>query len=112
MTKLRQFRSPQGSRFCWAALVLLLGCAAARAEMADLIKSLRVAAAIAGPEARKLYLAAADEIERCHARLEIDHCHKTVGEALHRVEIPYSERTAFPDAVTCRDATIELLESP
>ena len=74
----------------------------------DLIKSLRVAAAIAGPEARKLYLSAASEIERCHARLEIDHCFKMVGEDMHRVDIPYADRAAFPDAVTCRDATISL----
>lgn len=53
------------------------------------------------------------EVERCHERLEIDHVWKIGdgGIGVARVDVPMSERAEMPDAVTCRDATIELLES-
>ena len=60
----------------------------------------------------QLFNAAADEIERCHVRLEIDHCFKHVTGTTEplRYEIPYQERGAFPDAIDCREATISLME--
>lgn len=76
----------------------------------DLITDLRIAAAIAGPNARKLYLAAADEIERCHSRLEIDHEFVMRGDGLERRAVPYNRRHEQPDAVECRDATIQFME--
>ena len=76
----------------------------------DLITDLRIAAAIGGPNARKLYLAAADEIERCHARLEIDHEFVVKGDDLVRRAVPYHLRREQPDAVECRDATIQFWE--
>ncbi|MGR3815186.1 MAG: hypothetical protein ACU0AU_13905 [Cognatishimia activa] len=77
----------------------------------DLIVDLRIAATIAGPKARELYLAAADEIERCHERLEIDHEFELVGEDLVKGAIPYAVRKDATDAVECRDMTISMLES-
>lgn len=77
----------------------------------DLICDLRIAAAIAGPNARELYLAAANEIERCHARLEIDHVGVMRGDEIVRRAVPYAERFDLPDGIDCRDATIDLLES-
>jgi hypothetical protein len=79
----------------------------------DLLADLKIAAAIAGPNARDLYLAAAAEIERCHARLEIDHHYvldKTQPNGFRRIETPYKDRATFPDAVACREATIKELE--
>ncbi|MGR3813791.1 MAG: hypothetical protein ACU0AU_06845 [Cognatishimia activa] len=76
----------------------------------DLIVNLRISAAIAGPRARELYLAAADEIERCHARLEIDHEFELVGADLVKRAIPYADRKNTMDAVECRDMTITMLE--
>lgn len=78
----------------------------------DLIEDLRFAALLAGPEARKLYWAAADEIERCHRRLEIDRMWKLGPDGGVPVTIPYAERASFPDGITCRDETISLLEGP
>ncbi|PCJ20864.1 MAG: hypothetical protein COA96_15570 [SAR86 cluster bacterium] len=77
----------------------------------DLIRKLRISSVIAGPEARKLYLAAAEEIELCHARLEIYH-HLVFGDGdeLVRRDSDYEGRHKKPDAIDCRDATIELLE--
>lgn len=49
------------------------------------------------------------EVERCHARLEIDHAF-TVGpdDQPVRYEIPMAERASMPDGIECRDATIKL----
>jgi hypothetical protein len=47
---------------------------------------------------------------RCHARLEIDHAFKLEGDELVRFELPLAERSEYPDAVECRDATIAELE--
>ena len=47
------------------------------------------------------------EITRCHARLEIDHVFRLKDGKLIRVEVPMAERLSIPDAVTCRDATID-----
>ncbi len=67
-------------------------------------------------DARAALMGNAAEIERCHARLEIDrlwHCRAIGGsdEAgnLSREEIPMSERGDFPDGITCRDETIKML---
>ena len=49
------------------------------------------------------------EIERCHARLEIDHCYVMRGKKLIRKPLSWKERLAFPDAVACRDDSIELM---
>lgn len=51
------------------------------------------------------------EIARCHARLEIEH-YFTMGEEgeFVRHEMTMEERVTFPDAVTCRDATIAALQ--
>lgn len=66
---------------------------------------------MAGPEARKLYLAAANEIERCHARLEIDYEFVLVRGELVKVPITYAARKDATNAVECRDMTISMLES-
>lgn len=52
------------------------------------------------------------EIERCHARLEIDHIWQAPvdGGELVRVEIPYPDRKSEVDGIECRDATISGLE--
>lgn len=49
------------------------------------------------------------EVERCHARLEIDHAF-TAGpdDQLVRYEIPMAERASMPDGIECRDDTIKL----
>jgi hypothetical protein len=53
-----------------------------------------------------------EEIDRCHARLEIDHVFTGGGKqedgGFLRVEVPMGERKSLPDAVACRDDTIEL----
>lgn len=53
------------------------------------------------------------EVERCHARLEIDHmwqANDTDPMLSVCVDVPMEERSSVPDAVRCRDATIQLLE--
>ncbi len=52
--------------------------------------------------------AAADEIQRCHERLEIDRIFKLGGE---REDVPLEERLSMPDGIECRDATISLIEA-
>jgi hypothetical protein len=49
------------------------------------------------------------EVERCHARLEIDHAF-TAGpdDQLVQHEIPMAERASMPDGIECRDDTIRL----
>jgi hypothetical protein len=53
-----------------------------------------------------------EEVDRCHARLEIDHVFTGGGKqedgGFLRVEVPMGERKSLPDAVACRDDTIEL----
>lgn len=62
---------------------------------------------------------AAEEIERLTSRvqhledrLEITHAWQCTADdtELKRIEIPPEERDSFPDGITCRDATIKLLE--
>ncbi len=62
---------------------------------------------------------AAEEIERLTGRvqhledrLEITHAWQCTADdtELKRIEIPREERDSFPDGITCRDATIKLLE--
>jgi hypothetical protein len=46
------------------------------------------------------------EIDRCHARLEIDHYWRISDNDdsdLERVDLPINERETFPDAVEARD---------
>lgn len=52
------------------------------------------------------------EVDRCHDRLEIDHCYVMKGDErdLVREEIPYEQRTSWPDGIAARDATIKLIE--
>jgi len=47
------------------------------------------------------------EVERLQERLEITHEYNLKGE---KVLIPPEKRNDFPDAVSCRDSTIELME--
>ena len=49
-------------------------------------------------------------VRELEARLEVDHEYALDKEAgkLVRVEVPPSERSKFPDGITCRDATIKL----
>lgn len=64
------------------------------------------------PLLEKNLLGAIDEIERCHARLEIDHVfvmHPDTNE-LVRQEVPYEDRMDMSDGISCRDATISILE--
>lgn len=51
------------------------------------------------------------EVDRCHARLEIDHVFVAEGDELVRREVPMNERLSIPDAVECRDATISVFEA-
>ncbi|MCW5720761.1 MAG: hypothetical protein KIS86_06425 [Devosia sp.] len=54
-----------------------------------------------------------EEVERCHARLEIDHEWVVGGNddsGLERREIPIEERASQIDGIECRDATITELE--
>ncbi len=64
-------------------------------------------------EAASALIALQSEVDRCHARLEIDHYFK-IGDNddsdLERVEVPMAERASLPDAVDARDETIKLLE--
>ena len=78
----------------------------------DLIAELKQAASDRSDEDARLMTLAAAEIERCHARLEIDHCfeHRRGEMEARRLEVPYDERLKFPDAVRCRDATIAHLK--
>jgi len=48
------------------------------------------------------------EIARCHARLEIDRIGRIVDGEIVMTPVPIDERAGVPDAVECRDATIEL----
>ena len=52
------------------------------------------------------------EVERCHGRLEITHewADDGTGTNLTRAPIPMDERTDYDDAVSCRDATIGLMD--
>lgn len=82
--------------------------------MSDLLQDLLVAERLAtgnSPRAAELYRAARLEIERCHARLEIDHWYvlSESGQRL-RKEAPWEDRSAAWDAVSCRDETIKLLQ--
>lgn len=78
----------------------------------DLINDLRAAARRAEPAERSLYLSAADEIERCHRRLEIDRAWGLGqdGDDLVPMPVPYGDRAGFPDGIMARDATIAALE--
>ena len=83
--------------------------------MSDLLQDLLIAERLAkgnSPNAARLYREARLEIKRCHARLEIDHHYvmPPSGTKLERRETPWCDRISMPDAVECRDATIELLE--
>jgi len=57
---------------------------------------------------------AAEEIERCHVRLEIDHVYRLGGsdedDDYIRVNVPYEERMVVPDAVDARDMTISCMK--
>ena len=81
----------------------------------DLLQDLLIAERLAtgnSPNAARLYREARLEIERCHARLEIDH-HFVLPYASEqpiRRETPYADRLSMPDAVECRDATIAEIE--
>ncbi len=55
------------------------------------------------------------EIERCHARLEIDHVFVVPQGAsaltdLVREEVPYQQRLTMLDGITARDSEIAILE--
>lgn len=50
------------------------------------------------------------EVARCHTRLEIDHAFQLVDGWLERFDIPAEDRASWPDAVSCRDETIAILE--
>lgn len=56
------------------------------------------------------------EIDRCHARLEIDHIFRMpkggaeTADDLIREEVPMSERASMIDGISCRDETIKLLD--
>lgn len=98
--------------------------------MSELLETLRLAAddpmwADHAEIPKKLLRHAADRLEalerekeelrkerdRCHARLEIDHCFKLGDDDnLIRHEIPLNERSSFPDGITARDETIKLVE--
>jgi hypothetical protein len=52
-----------------------------------------------------------EEIDRCHARLEIDHAFQyAYGEAFKRIEIPYDERLTFPDKITALECDMKHLK--
>ena len=53
-------------------------------------------------------LALLDEIDRCHARLEIDHVWHSTSGGVIPVRVPYSDRAGMPDGVECRDETIKI----
>lgn len=81
--------------------------------MQDLIKELIIAENLASgnsPNAANLYRRAREEIERCHARLEIDHYFILKGREMVRKEIPWNERETWPDGISARDETIALLD--
>ena len=55
-------------------------------------------------------LALIAEIDRCHARLEIDRVwHATTGGDVPKT-VPYAERGAIPDGIEARDDTIKILD--
>lgn len=82
----------------------------------DLIAELRSAAETADGKARKLFLDAVEEIQRCHERLEITHVYEmdfgsaTDDASLLRKDVPYAERKEMTDGIECRDLTIAMLE--
>ena len=78
----------------------------------DLLNAERLASGNS-PNACRLYREARLEIERCHARLEIDHhfVMPSSGTAPVRRETPWCDRASMPDAVECRDATIAEIEN-
>ncbi len=81
----------------------------------DLLQDLLIAERLAtgnSPNAARLYREARLEIERCHARLEIDH-HFVLPYAnaeIVRRETPWNDRLSMPDGIDCRDATIAEIE--
>lgn len=77
--------------------------------IAHTLEALRTALAIERERAEK----AEKEVERCHARLEIDHHFVMSGnddDDLVRVEIPLEDRQHEIDGIECRDATIKMLD--
>ncbi len=55
------------------------------------------------------------EVERCHERLEIDHCYESVpsrligsSSGMKKVVIPLNERLSWPDGIEARDCTIKI----
>lgn len=52
------------------------------------------------------------EVQRCHARLEIDHQFEYNPETKEfvRVEVPFEDRMDMIDAVECRDIEIKTLQ--
>lgn len=60
--------------------------------------------------AASLILSQQEEIDRCHARLEIDHVFVAAGDDFKRREVPMPERANMPDGITARDETIKLLD--
>lgn len=80
-------------------------------QMPDDLRLARITSA--GLDLVPVIAAYAAEIDRCHARLEIDH-HFVMSpnkptdtvDDLVRVEIPMAERGNEPDGIECRDATI------
>lgn len=72
---------------------------ALKREAADAIASLSQRLAVAEAE-----------IERLEVRLEIDHAFKLVNGELVRYVIPREERGSFPDGISARDMTIELVQ--
>lgn len=78
-------------------------------EQHELREMLRDALSLSQSLARELGEAKA-EIERCHARLEIDHHFVFENGAAKRVEVALGDRLDEPDGIECRDATIQILE--
>lgn len=76
----------------------------------DLLTAERLAAGNS-PNASDLYRRARLEIERCHARLEIDRAYTLNGDNLEGLRIPWADRLSMPDGIACRDETIRLLDN-
>lgn len=83
--------------------------------MKDLIDTLRREARAehgVDPIMSKMLNDAAEEIERCHARLEITHVYRLGQNGVDdfiRMDVPYKNRFALPDAIEARDVTIALM---
>lgn len=75
----------------------------------DLLAAERLAAGNS-PNASDLYRRARLEIERCHARLEIDRAYTLKGDDIEGFRIPWADRLTMPDGISCRDETIRILE--